>query len=282
MLSLTLARIMRTRPVPASIILIVLATTWVAQTAHAQRARYLQYVHEAAEFEWERYPEVLRQWRENVNPSVLWGYDSPAQPIYLADLLGFLYQETGDVTHARRAAQILSEYGDLREAYPEDYAESRAEYENGIPSLANFFFLPPYSRAYLRIVDSPALEPAMREKIERDLAHSLDFVFYFPEWGAHNRALLRAEGLYYGSLALPDHPNAPRWKQMAEIIASDNLDEWEVEDASIYTAVWLKSLLSYAEIAGREKKSMSHGLKLPSHGTLGDTNLVSPSTRSRR
>jgi hypothetical protein len=92
----------------------------------------------------------------------------------------------------------------------------------------------------------------MRETIERDLAHSLDFVFYFPEWGAHNRALLRAEGLYYGALALPDHPNASKWKQMAETIAADNLSEWEIEDASLYIAVWLKSLLSYAEIAGRE------------------------------
>ena len=32
----------------------------------------------------------------------------------------------------------------------------------------------------------------LREKIERDLAFSLDHIFYFPEWGAHNRAMLRS------------------------------------------------------------------------------------------
>lgn len=243
---------MRSRSAPTLSTLILLVAAWALQPAEAQRARYLQYVEEAAEHEWARYPEVIASWKANVNPSVLWGYDAPAQPVYLADVLGFLYEETGDESYARRAATILAEYGDLRDAYPEDYAETRAEYENGIPSLANFFFLPPYSRAYLRIRESPALEPAAQEKIERDLAHSLDFVFHFPEWGAHNRALLRAEGLYFGYLALPDHPSAPRWKQMAEIIARDNLNEWEVEDASLYSAVWLRSLFSYAEIAGRE------------------------------
>lgn len=218
----------------------------------AQKATYLAYVEETAEREWARYPDVIERWKRNVEPSELWGYDSPAQPIYLADLLGFLYERTGDVAYARRAAQILASYGDLREAYPDDYEQTRAEYDDGVPSLANFFFLPPYSRAYLRLQGSGVLDAEMRATIERDLAYSLDFVFHFPEWGAHNRAMLRAEGLYYGALAMPEHPHAARWKQMAETIASDNLDEWEVEDASHYNAIWLKSLFSYLEISGQE------------------------------
>lgn len=224
----------------------------LAGPAHAQKSTYLNYIREAAEQGWQAYPDAIAQWRANVDPSVLWGYNSTAQPIYLADILGFLYKETGEEIHAQRAARLLAEYGDLRDAYPDDYYQTRIEYENGVPSLANFFFLPPYSRAYLYIRDSPSLTTADREKIERDLAYSLDFQFSFPEWGSHNRAMLRAEGWYYGYLAMPDHPNALRWKQMAENIARDNLTQWEIEDASSYNPIWLVSVFSYAEISGNE------------------------------
>lgn len=224
----------------------------VQSPAQSQKATYLQYIEAAAEAGWEAYPQVIENWKVNVDPSVLWGYNSPSQPIYLADILGFLYQETGHERHAERAAQILAAYGDLRDAYPEDYANTRAEYDDGIPALANFFFLPPYSRSYLRIRDSDALDAATRQKIERELAHSLDFVFHFPEWGAHNRAMLRAEGLYYGYRALPDHPHANRWKQMAEALAYDNLHQWEAEDATIYHPIWLNALFSYASISAHD------------------------------
>jgi hypothetical protein len=66
-----------------------------------------------------------------------------------------------------------------------------------------------------------------------------------------NRAMLRAEALYYGALALPRHANVGRWKQLAETLASDSLKQWEIEDASHYQPIWLLSVFSYAEISGR-------------------------------
>ncbi|HET6569046.1 MAG TPA: hypothetical protein VFG50_13860, partial [Rhodothermales bacterium] len=223
-------------------------------SAQVPRSSYLEYVKRAAAEGWEAYPRVVAEWRANVKPSVLWGYDAPAQPIYLADILSFLYQETSDPLYARRAAQILADYGDLRNAYPKDYYKTRAEYAEGVPSMANFFFVPPYSRSYMRIRDSGVLDPTAKAKIESELAQSLDFIFHFPEWGSHNRAMLRAEGLYYGSLAIPGHAHAPRWRQMAEILASDNVDDWEAEDATIYHPVWLEALLSYADASGDDAR----------------------------
>jgi hypothetical protein len=38
---------------------------------------------------------VVADWKRTAKPSELWGYDSPAHPVYTADLLGYLYQETG-------------------------------------------------------------------------------------------------------------------------------------------------------------------------------------------
>ncbi len=233
--------------------IILLMIAFQSVPAQSQKSKYLAYLKTAAEQAWQQHPAVIAKWKANVNPSALWGYNSPAEPIYLADVLGFLYQETREKMHAERAAQLLAEYGDLRAAYPKDYAKTRAEYVNGIPALANFFFLPPYVRAYLRLRDSGVLTDKTQAKIEAELAHSLDFVFHFPEWGAHNRAMLRAEGLYYGYLAMPGHPHAPKWRQMAETIASDNLKQWEIEDASIYHPVWLLSLFTYAEISGNEQ-----------------------------
>ena len=119
-----------------------------------------------------------------------------------------------------------------------------------MPALSNFFFMPAYARSYLRIRDS-ALDARSRETIEGDLAQSLDYVFTFPEWSAMNRAMLRAEALYYGVVALPRHPNAGKWKQLAETLASDSLKQWEIEDSSHYQPIWLLSVFSYAEISGR-------------------------------
>ena len=63
---------------------------------------------------------------------------------------------------------------------------------NGLPALGNFFFIPHYARAYMHIRDSGVLDADNRRDIETTLAHSLDFAFHFPEWGAHNRAIVRA------------------------------------------------------------------------------------------
>jgi hypothetical protein len=139
--------------------------------------------------------------------------------------------------------------------------------------------MPPYARAYLRIRDSGVLDSTSRAKIEKDLAFSLDHIFHFPEWGAHNRAMLRAESLYYGSVALPQHPSAAKWRRMAETLASDSLGHWEIEDASGYQAIWLYALFSYAEISGRPEIYQSIQVRyyldyfvqlLTPHGNIAD------------
>ncbi len=215
----------------------------------AQKAVYLDEIKKAAEKGWQEYPTIIENWKKATKPNVLWGYDSPGQPPYLASTFAFLYEETKDVTYAKRAAEIISGYGDLRKILPVGYDTTRAEYMNGVPAIANFFFMAPYIRTYLRIRNAGVLDEKEKSKIERDLAGSADFIFHFPEWGPHNRAILRAEALMYAAVAMPKHPNAAKWRKMAEVIASDNLNQWEIEDATVYHPVWLLSLYSYAEVA---------------------------------
>jgi hypothetical protein len=238
-----------TRAVIALLLSIAAAPGGVA--AQTLRRDYLRHIKYAAERGWAEYPRVIAEWKRGVRMSELWGYDAPAQPVYLADLLGFLYLETKDRVYAERARELLVAYGELKRPY--DTLENRArrvEYRGGVPALTNFFYMPAYARAYLRVRESGVLSQADRGQIERELAFSLDHIFHFPEWGAHNRAMLRAESLYYGALALASHPRAAQWKQLAATLAEDSLKQWEVEDASGYSAVWLHSLFSYADASG--------------------------------
>ncbi len=247
--------------------------------AQTLRSDYWRLIRTAADRGWADNQRIVEEWKRTSRPSDLWGYDAPWHPVCLADLLGYLYQETKDRSYAEKVRDLLAGYGDLREILPPDYASKRIEYRNGVPSLSNFFIMPPYARAYMRIRESGVLDRATREKIERDLAYSLDHTFHFPEWGAHNRAMLRAESLYYGALALPGHPHAARWKQLAETLAADSLNQWEIEDATGYQGVWLYSVFSYADISGREdvlRSPMVHYYLdyfvqlLTPHGNLAD------------
>src|SRR3990172_1906766 len=199
-------------------------------TALSQKSVYLNAIKDAAERGWRDNPRIIEQWKKTTKPNILWGYDSPAHPVYLASTLAFLYEETKNMDYAKRAAELLAMYGDLRDVYPEANVKARIEYEDGLPALANFFFMPPYIRAYLRIRGSGMIDEAARKKIEMDLAGSADFIFRFPEWGTHNREMLRAEALQYAVLAMPDHPHAVKWRKLADAIAGDNLKQWEAED----------------------------------------------------
>jgi hypothetical protein len=253
----------------------LIALVCVAQPVLAQKKLYLDEIRKAAEKGWADNPEIIRRWKETSRPSVLWGYDAPANPVYLAAVLAFLHQETGDPKDAQRAAQLLSTYGDLREVLPKDYGKTRVEYAGGVPSLSNFFYLPPYTRAYLLLRGSDVLDDRTRQKIEREVAQSVDFIFQFPEWGAHNRAMLRAESLYYAALAMPGHPNAPRWKRMAEVISGDSFGHWEIEDTSLYSPVWLHALFSYADAATLPE---AYGGPLMRYTLQYFTRLMSPSS----
>jgi hypothetical protein len=229
--------------------LLLVLLLFPAQLSLAQKEVYLDEIRKAAEKGWNQYPMLIEEWKRDTRESVLWGYNAPGFPIYLASTLAFLYEETGERLYAERAASLLAEYGSLRDAVPEGYAETRIEYENGLPSVSNFFFLAPYVRAYMRIRNSGILDEESKTRIEKEVAESIDFVFRFPEWGTHNRAMLRAEAFTYAYQAMPDNPGAPRWREMAEAVAQDNLNHWEIEDASNYNPVWLHALFSYAEAA---------------------------------
>jgi hypothetical protein len=201
--------------------------------------------------------EALDRWKEryadladgNNIVAELIGYQPPNFLALVADISSHLYERTGEERYAEITRDLLVEIPELRSHFPEEF-RTRVEYEIGVPAVNWFRTLPVYAIAYMRTKDSPAYSTANHRTIGEAVASSVDIVFAFPEWGAMNRALLRAESFMAAAVALPEHPSADRWRKMAEILASDNIGKWEIEDASIYHAVWLRSYIGYVDLAG--------------------------------
>jgi hypothetical protein len=92
--------------------------------------------------------------------------------------------------------------------------------------------------------------------IEQKIVQSADRALnYWVEWGAMNHATNHIVNNLVAALrALPDHPHAPKWRRKLEINLDASWGRWSIEDAQIYIPVWLKPLMQYAEITGREEE----------------------------
>ncbi|MBN1542858.1 hypothetical protein JW992_11985 [candidate division KSB1 bacterium] len=188
------------------------------------------------------------------------GYEPPDFFVHMADIAAFLYQQTGEKSHARLARDIMVSLEGYRRYFPERF-KHRVEYSRGVPVVRWFRSLPVYIRAYERTKDSGFYSEKERKTVAESVAASVDIIFAFPEWGAMNRTMLRAESLIAAATCFPDHPRAGEWKKMAEILASDSLEKWEIEDAQIYHSVWLRPYIQYLDLSNRSELFASPMMK---------------------
>lgn len=233
--------------------LVVLLPMWVVAGSHAvaqERDQYLSLARQAFEEGLETIPAQVERWKETWEPRAEWGYAPPGGPPYFARLAGKLYELSGEERYAREAIRWLASHRELKEFFPEEMHGVRPDYANGIPALTNFFELPFFIEGYLSVKDSPSLTSDQRASIEASIAEAANYVDFFPEWGPHNRAMLRAYGLLLASQAMPDHPRAAHWLRLSEVLVADSWGKWEEEDAQIYHPVWLISLVRYADASG--------------------------------
>lgn len=175
------------------------------------------------------------------------GYQPPTFLVNIADISSYLYEATGESKYAETTRNLLISMNEYTEFFPEEF-RTRIEYKDGIPAVNWFRALPVYVEAFLRTKDSGAYSESDLTAISEAVESSADIVFKFPEWGAMNRAMLRAESLMAASLAIPEHPSAARWEKMARILASDTIGQWEIEDASVYHPIWLHAYVNYLDL----------------------------------
>jgi len=210
--------------------------------------------------------KMIENWKqqyvdiENDNIMELIGYRPPDFLVSIANISSFLYERTNEVRYAEITYEIIVSLEGYRKCFPEKFAE-RVEYKSGVPAVNWFRTLPVYIECFQRTKKAGLYSPADINKIKESVASSVDIIFAFPEWGAMNRAMLRAESFMAAAVAFPDHPNAKKWKKMAEILASDSIEKWEIEDAQIYHPVWLRPCVNYLDLTGRTEVFQSPIMK---------------------
>ncbi len=184
--------------------------------------------------------------------SELIGYQPPSFIVNIADVSSYLYERTGDSKYAETTRDLLVSMNTYRRFFPDAF-RTREEYKDGIPAVNWFRALPVYTTAFLRTQSSGVYSAADVASVRDAVESSAEIVFKFPEWGAMNRAMLRAESLMAAALAFPDHPRARAWRKMAEILASDSIEAWEIEDASSYHPIWLHAYINYLDLTGQQR-----------------------------
>jgi len=243
--------------VVAALVLVALLSNVSARPGAAppappfSRSVYLAYARASADYAWEHREESVARWRQAFDPNTPFGYRPPGGLLEIANIYATLFELERTPVHAERARTILLTYGDYRSIYPEAAGRKRGDYANGVPALPDFFVVRHYLRAYDTLHRLGQLTPADAGRIEAVAAHSIDYLLQTSEWGAMNRAILRAEVLAWAVRAMPTHPHVAMWEQQRRALGDDNWGQWEIEDATIYHGIWLYALLGYADALGR-------------------------------
>jgi hypothetical protein len=237
-----------------AIVLSVTTTRGFSESPQAVgKQEYLAYMRGAAEDGWNAVDADRARYRSSIDTNYVFGYAPPGNEPYLAALSANLYEITREEVYLDRVLDLLLYYGKHRDAYPPSYAKKRPEYGGVLPALPNIFTFQKYCHAYTILKKYRSLTAAQRRTIDDNIAGSADYFCLFQEWGAMNRAMLRVEGLLYAAKAVPDHPHRRNWLMIGEAIAGDNWDEWEIEDATGYNAIWLYALLGYVSDIRQEE-----------------------------
>jgi hypothetical protein len=231
----------------------IMTLTLQAQTVSDELV--IDYMKETLEHSLSQKDEMIENWKLQYeetagleNALELLGYRPPDFLVSIAALSAFLYQETGEIEYAQTTRDLLVSLQDYRQYFPQRFRD-RVEYEQGVPVVNWFRTLPRFTECYERTKVSGVYSEKDIDILAESAAASVNIIFAFPEWGAMNRALLRAESFMAAAVTFPDHPDAGKWRKMAEILAHDSLESWEIEDAQIYHPVWLRPYVNYLDLS---------------------------------
>ncbi|MFH0760234.1 MAG: hypothetical protein V2A67_01870 [Bacteroidota bacterium] len=235
------------------LLFVFLGTGLFAQTP-IPRKQFIDYARTSADWVWDHKDSLISVWRKGIDPQGIFGYRSPGHLLETSAIYATLYEMEGKKKYAERAKEILLTYSDYRSEFPVASARRKADYPDGVPALPDFFTTMRYIRAFDILHKKGLLQPDEVTKIENIIAHSMKFLLRTQEWGAMNRAALRLEALAWAVRAIPDHPVTKDMRTAEAAMLSDNWGQWEIEDASLYHAVWLYSLLGVADARNETDK----------------------------
>ncbi len=210
------------------------------------RSKYLHYAKASADWTWEHYDELIERWKNQFDPSNVFGYRPPGGLLEMAVIYAHLFKEEGKHDYKERAKKVLLSYRGFRSLYPEWAVQQRPDYDDLPPVLPDFFTVMRYIRAFDILNRLEAFSKNEIKHIETDIVESMDYLLRSQEWGPMNRAALRAETLAWAVRALPGHEKTEVWEMQRKALGDDNWGNWQIEDATIYHGVWLYALCGYA------------------------------------
>ncbi|MFK7697576.1 hypothetical protein [Paenibacillus sp. HJGM_3] len=217
------------------------------------RAAYLAYIEKAVANGRETFGEHMSNWKQAYKPDQFLGmYTAPGIIPVQVQLEGFMYSITGNLDYAEHAKRLLLEADTYTSIVPEEHRRRHPEYAKGVPVVEAMFQAPHFLYGYLHIKDSGVVTPEERARIEQSIRCSVDSLFHYPEWGAHNRSMLRVWTLSLAIEALGDTEETRTWDKMRRYLAEESIGKWSIEDAQLYLILWLVACQEYALYSGQE------------------------------
>ena len=119
------------------------------------------------------------------------------------------------------------------------------------------FQLHAYMNAYLDIKNTGILTEDDVNLVKQSVIRSITPLIFCPEWGAHNRSMLRACALVQAAAVVGDIPETRDWIKLADYLAEESMGRWSIEDASHYIPLWLFACIMYAKWRGIEEEYYS-------------------------
>jgi hypothetical protein len=217
------------------------------------RAKYLALIQTAFAAQKEGIEQIVARCSTRLDLSnVLIGYIAPGEPLQYAALSAFLYERTGERRLAQEALRGLLVYSEWAERVAVEAKKQRPEYGEAVPPV-DYVFAPLYFVPTAERIRQVATAQEWRT-LGQMMADSLRQARFFPEWGTHNRALLRAASLALAARAFPEHPDAAGWADLADELAEESWGHWSIEDTMLYQPHWLRAMILYAEARGRSEE----------------------------
>lgn len=217
------------------------------------RQSYLTYIKEAVLEGRKQYELSIENWKKSFEPDRFLGmYIPPGNIPIQAQAEGFLYHITGEREYGEQARRMLLAIDEFKKIVPQEIAGRHPEYAKGIPSFETMFQGNYYIQGYLFMKGSELLSEEETRLIEDSIRSSINFMMHFPEWGAHNRSMLRVFALSLAISALGDTEETREWAKLRDVLAEESYGRWSIEDAELYLPLWLISCIAYAEHTGKE------------------------------
>lgn len=243
------------KPLRISFLIILLFSISISVLSQGRlHKKYIEFAELSANWTFENKDSLVQLWKDRFDPNSIFGYRPPSRLLETANIYAHLYQMKGNKTYAERAKSILLEYDSYKSIYPGWARDKRPDYTEGVPALPDFFTAQRFLRPYEIIKNAGLFTKDEKSQLEAVISQSINYLLQSQEWGAMNRAVLRAETLAWALRVMPDHPEYRTWEMYEQALISDNLGNWEIEDASHYNAIWLYALIGYGDASGEMKE----------------------------